>query len=234
MPLGDPTNHVDAAGHEVSARTWLVINDAWDATPGLAEHGRPQLAQGSWHNGDQSAGTHTGGGAGDVRIVNVPASLREPFVVELRKRNACAWLRDTAHGWTTGDHIHLIVRDEPGLAVSARAQVIAYDRGLDGLARRGPDYHPRPTQYPVEHYTEADMPLTPDDVKAVAQAVWNTQYKDPVAGANASTASLLVRARVDAHTGATRPLAEAPAMSDADVTRIATEVADLLAARLKS
>lgn len=224
---------VTVDGCLLSTRTWLVINDAWDATPGLAAHGRPRLAQGSWHAGDLSAGTHTGGGAADVRVINVPASLREPFVVELRKRNACAWLRDTAHGWTTGDHIHLIVRDEPGLAVSARAQVIAYDRGLDGLARRGPDYHPRPAQYPIEHFTEADMPLTPEDTKAVAQAVWAAQFKDPVAGANASTASLLVRTRRDAYTAA-QPGGATVDLSDADVERIATKVADLLAERLKS
>ena len=47
-----------------------------------------------------------------------------------------AWLRDTAHGWTTGDHIHLLVRDEPGLAVAARAQVIAYDDlGAEAIRR---------------------------------------------------------------------------------------------------
>lgn len=230
MPLGDPTNHVDAAGHEVSARTWLVITDAWKAT-GLT--GQPLLAQGSWHHGSQSGSTHDGGGAADVRVVNLPAEQREPFVVHLRERNAVAWLRDTAHGWTTGDHIHLIVRDEPGLSTGAKAQVVEYDKGGDGLTGTKPDYHPRPTQYHIEHYTEADMPLTPEDTKAVAQAVWSAQFKDPVAGANASTASLLVRTRRDAATAA-QPGSATVDLSDADVERIATKVADLLAERLKS
>lgn len=230
MPLGDPTNHVDAAGHEVSARTWLVITDAWKAT-GLP--GEPQLAQGSWHHGTQSGSTHDGGGAADVRVVNVPPSLREPFIVHVRERNGVGWLRDAAHGWTTGDHFHLIVRDEPELSTGARAQVVEYDRGGDGLTGSKPDYHPRPTQYPIEHFTEADMPLTPEDTKAVAQAVWAAQFKDPVAGANASTASLLVRTRRDAYTAA-QPGGATVDLSDADVERIATKVADLLAERLKS
>lgn len=250
MGKGDPTN-VFVDGSEVSARTWLIINDAWDAVPGLSDHGRPLLAQGSWHHGSLSGSTHDGGGAADVRVVNVPARYLEAFVVELRRRNCCAWYRDEAHGGFTGHHIHLIVRDEPGLSSGARQQVRDYDAGLDGLSAGGPDYHGRPAQYPIEHYQEDTV--TPEEIKAVADAVWQRVLKRPWDGKQATAEAMLgsahfyaVQAGYDGVTPATattsagkptianQVLHGAPggSLSDADVDRVANRVADILSARL--
>lgn len=247
MGKGDPTN-VIIDGCELSARTWLVLTSAWQAT-GLP--GRPLLAQGSWHHGSQSGSTHDGGGAADVRVVNLPTAQREPFVVHVRERNGVAWFRDMAHGGFTGAHFHVIVRDEPGLSKGARAQVIAYDRGLDGLDSHGPDYHPRPAQYPIEHYQEDDV--TPEDRQAIIDGVWAKVLKRPWDGKQATAEAMLgsahfyaVQAGYDGTTPATattspgKPTvasqllhgAPAGSLSDADVERIAARVADLLASRL--
>ena len=140
-------------GEQVSARVLSLSRDAARA----AKIVMPKILQGSWSGASASAGTHTGGGAVDFGILGLTYAQQEAFVVELRKRNGCAWVRDPAHGWTkTGAHIHMIVRDEPDLSAGAQQQVDDYDKGLDGLAHstaatrpyKGKDYHPRPKQVP--------------------------------------------------------------------------------------
>jgi len=129
----------------LTARVWALLADAEKAV-GL-KPGTIVVTQGSWHHGAQSGSTHDGGGAFDLRVWNLPAAKVEPLVVELRKRDVCAWKRDKAHGGFD-PHIHGIVRDEAGLSQGARDQVRDYDRGLDGLSAGGKDYHPRPPQHP--------------------------------------------------------------------------------------
>lgn len=83
---------------------------------------------------------------------------------------------------------------------------------------------------------DPDMPLTPADTAAVAQAVWARLMADPVTNADASAASILLRTRRDANTAAVRPLdgsAGAPVLSDVDVDRIAARVLDGMSARLR-
>jgi hypothetical protein len=137
---------VTVDGEQVSPRTLAVIEAAAKA----AGVPRPKILQGSWANGDLSAGTHTGGGAVDLSVRGLTDRQQVALVTELRKRNGCAWLRTTDFGWTTGDHLHAIIRDEPALSAAAQKQVGAYDRNLNGLANRGRDPHPRPVQRPVE------------------------------------------------------------------------------------
>lgn len=129
----------------LTARVWALLADAEKAI-GL-KAGTLVVTQGSWHHGTQSGSTHDGGGAFDLRVWNIPAAEVEPLVVELRKRNVCAWKRDKQHGGFD-PHIHGIVRDEADLSRGARAQVIDYDGGRDGLSAGGKDYHPRPVQHP--------------------------------------------------------------------------------------
>lgn len=132
-------------GEQVSSRVLALSRDAAKA----AKVNMPRVLQGSWSNAGVSAGTHTGGGAVDFAVFGMTYAQQEAFVVELRRRNGCAWVRDAAHGWTqTGAHIHCIVRDEPDLSRGAQQQVQNYDDGKNGLANGGPDYHPRPKQVP--------------------------------------------------------------------------------------
>lgn len=106
----------------------------------------PVVVKGSYVPADSLSGnTHAGGGAFDLRVWNLPSTRIEPFIVELRRRNVCAWLRNQEHGGFD-PHIHGIVRDVADLSSGARWQVQSYDRGMDGLTREGKDYHPRPTQ----------------------------------------------------------------------------------------
>lgn len=133
---------------KLESRFWLLIADA--AKEAGIDPDIVVVTQGSYNAGKVAASgtTHARGGAADIRVWNLPKSKLEAFVVALRERNCCAWLRDKAHGWKTGDHIHVILRDDPDLSSGAAKQVAEYDRGLDGLQRGGKDYHPRPVQKP--------------------------------------------------------------------------------------
>ena len=164
-------DRVVKAGQALYARDWALIEDA--ALAAGIPAGTVVVTQGSWSAGSLSGSTHLGGGAFDLRTWNLPPGKAEPLVVELRRRNVCAWLRDKAHGGFD-PHIHGIVRDDPGLSTGARQQVADYDRGLDGLSRRGPDYHPRPTQ---SHWEAGDMALSDEDVERIAEAVWRRVVK---------------------------------------------------------
>ncbi len=151
-----PTDRITVKGEELTRRVWSLIDDAFKEAgidPALRD-----VVQGSWSDGAQSAGTHSGGGAFDLRIKTIPQTKWEPLTLALRRRNCCAWVRSPAHGWTlSGTHLHAIVRDEAELSPGARQQVADYDAGLNGLANNGPDYHARPVQH---HYT-MPSPATP-------------------------------------------------------------------------
>jgi len=154
-------------GETLTRRVWALLEDAYAAVgiPISALH----VSQGSWSAGSLSGSTHLGGGAYDLRTWTFPADQLEPLVVELRRRNCCAWYRDQSHGGFQ-PHVHGIVRDEPGLSSGAQWQVSEYDRGYDGLSRRGKDYHPRPEQHPFD--PEADVALSQEDIDRIAEAVW--------------------------------------------------------------
>lgn len=145
VPLPGPNGTV-----VLTARVWALLRDAYKAA-GLPETSLV-VTQGSWHHGSASGTTHDGGGAFDLRVWNLPAAKHEALVVELRKRNVCAWKRDKAHGGFD-PHIHGIVRDEADLSRGALYQCREYDQGRDGLASQGKDYHPRPTQHPFVYAT---------------------------------------------------------------------------------
>lgn len=131
----------------LSTRVKALIDDAYLAA-GIPVSKR-WVVQGSWHQGTLSGSTHNGGGAFDLRSRTLTAGEVQRLVLELRRRNVCAWLRDAAHGGFA-PHIHGIVRDEPGLSSGAAWQVMEYDAGRNGLSSGGQDYHPRPVQTPFQ------------------------------------------------------------------------------------
>jgi hypothetical protein len=102
------------------------------------------ITQGSYNAGGTaaSAGTHDGGGALDVRAINLSSSQRDKVVLELRRVGFAAWLRTPSQGdWPY--HIHAIAVGDQEMSAAAAQQVIDYRNGLNGLANKGPDDGPR-------------------------------------------------------------------------------------------
>lgn len=147
--MTSPTDRITINGKTLTRRVWGLLADA-RAAAGLPAGGA-SVMQGSFNKGvSASAGTHDAGGAFDLSIAGLTEAEQINLVTELRRRNACSWIRSKRYGWNGAQHIHGIVRDEPALSAQARAQVVAYDNKRNGLANRGPDPHPRPKQFPTE------------------------------------------------------------------------------------
>lgn len=104
-------------------------------------------AQGSYNKGGVAAsgGTHDGGGAIDCSVRGLSTSQRNALVRALKDAGFAAWYREPLPGvW--GAHIHAIATGDKELAVGARAQVLSFDAGKDGLRGNRPDptYRPSP------------------------------------------------------------------------------------------
>lgn len=98
------------------------------------------IVQGSYHKGvGASAGTHDGGGAVDL----LPWDWQNKVRV-LRELGFAAWHRPAIRGvWS--EHIHAVLIGNAKASSSAKAQVLAYKNGRDGLRSNRPDYFWRPT-----------------------------------------------------------------------------------------
>ena len=97
------------------------------------------ITQGSYSTGvSQSAGTHSGGGAVDIRAVGRTDGEREEIVKVLRWVGFAAWLRTPQQGdWPY--HVHAIAIGCTDLSSGARNQVTAYKNGRNGLRNNSPD-----------------------------------------------------------------------------------------------
>lgn len=156
------STRVTRGGETLTARMWAALEDAYIAA-GMDPGTYLVVTHGSWDHYSGSGSTHDGGGAADLRTWNLPSSVRADLcrvlVVELRKRCGLAvWYRDATHGGMD-PHIHVIMRDEPGLASGAVQQVRDADAGRNGLSSGGPDYHPRPDWTPYVY----GVPTAPTD-----------------------------------------------------------------------
>jgi hypothetical protein len=100
------------------------------------------FTQGSYNQGvAASAGTHDGGGAVDVRAIDLSVPQRAAVVRALRKVGFAAWLRTPTQGkWPY--HIHAIAIGDQDLSPAAAFQVAEYHRKRNGLANRGNDDGP--------------------------------------------------------------------------------------------
>lgn len=118
------------------------------------------LSQGSYNAGGvgASAGTHDGGGAVDVSVINLTTAQRWQTVQAMRTVGFAAWLRTPDQGpWPY--HIHAIAVGDTDLPPSARNQVADYYVGLNGLAAHAPDNTPADYQVPFtwwEKYQQAN------------------------------------------------------------------------------
>jgi hypothetical protein len=103
--------------------------------------GRVVVVQGSYSSSiSASAGTHRGGGALDIRTRNLTLTERARLELNLRRVGFAAWIRDARDGFDP--HIHAIRSDCGDLHWQARAQVVDYRHGRNGLANNGPDRGP--------------------------------------------------------------------------------------------
>src|SRR5262245_14271308 len=100
------------------------------------------LTQGSYTNANPgSAGTHSGGGALDIRTTNLTTPEDDRLVLTARQLGFAAWLRTPAQGvWPY--HLHGIAIGCPDLSDAAARQVTAYKAGRNGLANNLPDDGP--------------------------------------------------------------------------------------------
>lgn len=117
-----------------NARAWLAANGGCD--PDRASVG--YVVQGSYHKGlSASAGTHDGGGAMDLHMVDLSHDERLALVHALREAGFAAWVRfPPVFPW----HIHAIAIGDPDLSPSAEHQVHEYFAGEDGLADHAADF----------------------------------------------------------------------------------------------
>lgn len=131
--------------------------------------------QGSFSDGPASAGTHSGAGAVDLSARRLGGPQIDAIVGALRTVGFAAWYRTPSEGpWPA--HIHAIAVDGPGLSRSAARQVELYRDGRSGLASNRPDKHARlgiaPTTWARYLNRKDDDDVTPEDIKAIAAAVW--------------------------------------------------------------
>jgi hypothetical protein len=105
------------------------------------------VVQGSYSNGSASAGTHSGGGALDLRSWHITNAQRDRLLLSLRKVGFAAWYRTPRQGFDF--HFHAIAIGCKDLSSSARNQVTAYYNGRNGLASNGKDDGPRLNPIPT-------------------------------------------------------------------------------------
>lgn len=126
-------------GHKLDHTTWLRIRHAEKLS------GVPLVVvQGSYNGGvvAASGGTHDGGGVVDISVRGLTALQVSAVVKALRQSGLIAWLRSPNQGpWAP--HIHAVERASQTLSPAAAKQVLAWEKGLNGLASNGPDDGPR-------------------------------------------------------------------------------------------
>lgn len=106
-----------------------------------------RITQGSFSTSVAASGsTHAGGGALDVGVSDLGASLRQAIVAAMRSVGFAAWLRDPSQGpWPY--HVHAIAAGDPTASPAAQAQVRDYYDGGDGLGGKdnGPNVKKDPS-----------------------------------------------------------------------------------------
>jgi hypothetical protein len=138
----DPYKRVSWRGVTVNQRTQEMLEIT--ELRGLRDLMPLRIVQGSYNKGvTQSGGTHDGGGAIDVSVLNMTATQRDRVVRELRETSFAAWYRAPIPGvW--GAHIHAIAIGDQEMSPQAAQQVVWYKQGLNGLwpPSQGPDNGP--------------------------------------------------------------------------------------------
>lgn len=148
-------------GHDTSGRPLIVNARTRDMlTAANKKLGFALVViQGSYragHGASESAGTHDGGGAVDVRCAwGLPANTSAAKIVRvLREVGFAAWHRTENQGFDE-QHIHCVAIGDHDLSPAAARQVTAYRARRNGLANNGLDDGPRVTIVTWEQLVEA-------------------------------------------------------------------------------
>ena len=131
----DPYKRVAFRGVTLDERTLSALRWAERKYIAVAPNRRKpwRLGQGSYSQGSLSAGTHAGGGAVDIMFAGLTRKQQRATVRWLRRAGFAAWMR-VGPGWSPGnEHAHAILRGHRTASPEAKAQVVAYDDGRDGL-----------------------------------------------------------------------------------------------------
>jgi hypothetical protein len=97
-----------------------------------------ELMQGSWSTSvAASAGTHSGGGALDVRILGMSDAQQIAVVRALRQAGFAAWRRTPSEGFAY--HVHCILIGDALVSPAAAEQLVQWAAHRNGLANHGAD-----------------------------------------------------------------------------------------------
>ena len=146
MSKTDPYKRVAFRGVTLDERTLSALRWAERKYIAVAPKRRKpwRLGQGSYSQGSLSAGTHAGGGAVDIMFAGLTKKQQRATTKWLRRAGFAAWSR-VGPGWSPGnEHAHGILRGHRTASPQAKAQVVAYDAGRDGLVSNLPDREWRP------------------------------------------------------------------------------------------
>lgn len=124
-----------------------------------------------------SAGYHDAGGTKDVRTWNLTAAEQATLWWVAALYAIYFWKRDDAHGGMD-EHGHSCAGWDRPIASGIAFQWAELQAGRDGLASRGPDYHPRPRPlvlYPPAHLLQEDYMATDDAREKLAQIQRDTE-----------------------------------------------------------
>jgi len=133
-----PGRHVTLKGGSVLNRRTNRMKMA--AADRLHRNCRMVVTQGSYNSSvEDSAATHSGGGALDISVKRGCGTRHRSVVRSLRRVGFAAWYRTTDQGFTS-NHIHAIAISDPDLSTpishpgefTAMHQVVGYARRQDG------------------------------------------------------------------------------------------------------
>lgn len=142
---GDRTTH---QGFPFNTRTVAMLTEAQRLAGATFV-----VEQGSYSPGGDptSAGTHDGGGAGDLDTESLSSVQRTAVVTTLRRVGFAAWLRSPSQGaWPW--HVHAVAVNDTDPSTPAQNQVARYHLGRNGLADNGPDDGPQASKTTGEEY----------------------------------------------------------------------------------
>jgi len=130
-------------GWTLNARTYAMLQQAAQLYGGPIDIMGKAITQGSYHdNGELSFGTHLGGGAVDLSVIQLPEWVVlwdevEPLIHALRASGFAAWLRNYSEVYPESPvHIHAIAVGDAELSQAAIDQLTGpngYFRGFTGF-----------------------------------------------------------------------------------------------------